>query len=174
MKFDEICEDGKVAVALSISEIMLRIIDERNRDWDYFRKSVDLCWDWLMYKEIPSVRICERIGNIDNCAMPEIILRIKDINLANRYGSILECVSYAACHAFDYETPMSPYPSDIEGIDDEYLEELILELIEKKEISFENYETILNYVRNNYHENNKIVMKQEIISIVDAITPDNR
>lgn len=170
MKFEDIYEDGKVAVSLGISEIMLRIIDEKGEDYDYFRKSVDLCWDWMMYKEISGAQIYERIGG-DARSMPDIIMCIEDINLANKYGTILICVSFVACHALDYEAPMSPYPQDLEGIDDEHLEELILELIEEKEISFETYDMILNYVRENHHENNKILLKQGVINIVDGIYP---
>ena len=161
MDLADICEDGKCVLALCIAEITLKSIEEKNEDLDYCRKSVDLCWEWLEDRTISKWQICERISN-DNRAIADIVLETEDINLANKYGTILICVSYTAWQAYNYEEDYC-YPQDLECVDDEYLLNLINDLIKEKFILYNTYESLLRYIKGNYCINDKKVTKRDII-----------
>lgn len=166
MRLIDICEDEKVVVALWIAEKTLKSIIDKNEDYDYCRKAVDLCWDWLIAKKLSKVELQKRISN-DNRGIAEITLDIEDIEVANQYGTILICVSYVTWQAYNYEEDYY-YPQDLECVDDEYLEELINELMEEKFILKKDYETVLNYIVEHYNENNKIMIKQNILTMLES------
>lgn len=166
MRLIDICEDGKVVIALWIAEKTLKSITDRNKDYDYCRKSVDLCWEWLIDKKLPKFEIMVRVSN-DSRGVAEIALDIEDIEIANQYGSILICVSYVAWQAHNYEKDYY-YPQDLECVDDEYLEELISELIQEKFIVKKEYEMVLTCIAKNYDESNKIMMRQKILAMIES------
>lgn len=166
MRLIDICEDGKVVIALWIAEKTLKSITDRNKDYDYCRKSVDLCWEWLIDKKLPKFEIMVRVSN-DSRGVAEIALDIEDIEVANQYGSILICVSYVAWQAYNYEKDYY-YPQDLECVDDEYLEELISELIQEKFIVKKEYEMVLTCIAKNYDESNKIMMRQKILAMIES------
>lgn len=163
MKLIDICDEGKVILAIWIAEITMKNIKEKNEDYDYCRNSIDLCWDWLVNRNVSKVQIAERISN-DDKAISDIVNDIQEIDLANKYGTILICVSYVAWQAYNYDNDFF-YPQDLECVDDEYLEELIFDLIEEKTLSHETYEMMLNYIKENYSESTKKDIKQKIMNI---------
>lgn len=164
MKLNDIYEDGKVVVALWIAEITLKDINEKNEDYEYCRKSVDLGWEWLISKNISKNRIMERISN-HGSSISDIVVDIEDIELANKYGAILICLSYIAWQAYNYEKDYF-YPQDLEGVNDEYLEELINELIEEKTIEYSKYEKVINYIKEKSEKDNLSIIKENIYAML--------
>lgn len=95
MKLFDIGEDGKVVVALWIAEKMLIDINNKDEDYIYCRESVDLCWKWLINRNVSKDKVVERVSNDSKC-ISKIVLEIEDIDIANQYGAILICLSYVA------------------------------------------------------------------------------
>ncbi len=148
MRVIDICEEGKTEIALWIAETTLKNIADKNEDYNYCKKSIEICRDWLNTKQVTKVQLVERVSN-DGRSLASIVIDTEDIELANQYGAILICVSYIAWQAYNYEQDYF-YPQDLEGVDDEYLEELIYDLIEENAISCDDYENMLKYVAENY------------------------
>lgn len=164
MRLFDISEDGKVLVALWIAEKMLADINDNGEDYSYCRKSVDLGWEWLINKKIPKEQLIEKVSN-DNKSISKIVLEIEDIELANKYGVILICISYIAWQAYNYQEDYY-YPQDLECVNDEYLEELVEELIDEDTILDTEYEGMINYIKDNYSEDNIMSIKKYIIDEV--------
>lgn len=144
MRLTDICEEGKTEIALWIAETTLKNIADKNEDYNYCKKSIEICRDWLKTRQVSKVSIAERVSN-DVRSLASLVIDTEDIELANQYGAILICVSYIAWQAYNYEQDYF-YPQDLEGVDDEYLEELINDLIEENVISYGDYENKLKYV----------------------------
>lgn len=167
MKLFDIGEDGKVVVALWIAEKMLIDINNKDEDYIYCRESVDLCWKWLINRNVSKDKVVERVSNDSKC-ISKIVLEIEDIDIANQYGAILICLSYVAWQAYNYEEEYR-YPQDLECVNDEYLEELIGELIDEGTILENKYEKMLTYIADNYSEDKKIEIKKYIVDDVISL-----
>ena len=115
-----------------------------------FKKSIEICRDWLNTKQVTKVQLVERVSNDGRC-LAGIVIDTEDIELANQYGAILICVSYIAWQAYNYEQDYF-YPQDLEGVDDEYLEELICDLIEENVILYDEYENMIEYIAKKYRD----------------------
>ena len=162
MRLHNINEDSKITIALWIAEKMLIDINCKDENYDYCKESIDLCWEWLINRNLSKNQIVDRVSNNTNISISKIVLDINDIDLANQYGAILMCISYIAWQAYNYEKVYS-YPQDLECVNDEYLEELINELIEEETILDNQYKLVVNYIINNHSENNKTAIKKYII-----------
>jgi len=166
IKLDGICENGKVAIALILAEITSNSIEQHNIDYEFCRDSIDICWKWLE-EDVKKEDICILISNDGNC-LADITVRADDDILGNKYGTIMISVSYLAWQAFNKEKDYH-YPQYLEIVNDEYLTDLIKDLIEiDKLITEENIEFILNYFKDNYPESYKYckISKTEIIDNV--------
>ncbi|URZ02152.1 Imm6 family immunity protein [Clostridium felsineum] len=152
IKLDGICENGKVAVALIMSEITLDSIEQLNTEYKFCRDAIDMCWEWLEGGNVNKYEICSLIAN-DNKCLADITNNTEDDKLGNKYGTIMISVSYVAWQAYNKENNYH-YPQYLEVVDDEYLVELIKELIEiDKLITEENIKFILNNLREKYPDN---------------------
>ncbi|HOJ78646.1 MAG TPA: Imm6 family immunity protein [Bacillota bacterium] len=166
IKLDGICENGKVALALILAEITLNNIEHHDLDYEFCRESIDICWKWLE-EDVDKEAICILIANDGNC-LADITVKTADDKLGNMYGTIMASVSYLAWQAYNKEKDYH-YPQYLEMVNDEYLIDLIKDLIEiDKLITEENLSYILNYFKDNYPENNKYckISKTEMIDQV--------
>lgn len=161
MKLEGFSEWCKVVLALFIAEIALKKISLQDENFDYCKETIDMCWEWYKVKCIPKNIICEMISNDDKC-LAEIVLETDDIEEANKYGTILMCISYVAWQAYNFDGDYY-YPQNLECVDDEYLLNLIDDLIEEKFISIDQYNNIMIYLKNNCNDTLNNIEKDEII-----------
>jgi len=170
IKLDGICENGKVAIALILAEITLNSIEQHNIDYEFCRDSINICWKWLE-GDVKKEEICILIANDGNC-LADITVKTDDDELGNKYGTIMISVSYLAWQAYNKERDYH-YPQYLEIVNDEYLTDLIKDLIEiDKLITEENIRYILNYFKDNHPESDKYckISKTEMIdNIVNRI-----
>ena len=145
MNLLDLREEEKCKVALFTAEMVLESVEEQDLDYDYAKNAIKLCWDWMENKKISKIEICEKISSNDKC-LADIVLDIEDVEIANKYASIMICVSYVAWQAYNYDEDYN-YPQDLECIDDEYFEELIVQLIEEEFMTGDEYQKILAYAK---------------------------
>lgn len=167
MKLTDICEDGKVVVALWMTEIAIRMIDEKEKNYHFCRETIDLCWEWLMNKNVGIWDIYDRISYNEGNLL-DIVTDIykKDPNLSYKYNVILMSVTYIDWQAFNYDEDESGYPEDLNEMSNEDFEEYINKLIEHQIIEKSTYENLLCYLKENYCEENKVAIKEKIIEMV--------
>lgn len=152
IKLNGICESGKVAIALIMAEITLDSIQQHNTEYKFCRDAIDMCWGWLENGNVNKYEICSLIAN-DNKCLADITSNTEDDKLGNKYGAIMISVSYVAWQAYNKENNCH-YPQYLEIVDDEYLVELIKDLIEiDKLITEENIKFILNNFKEKYTDN---------------------
>ena len=145
MKLLDLHEEEKCKVALFIADMALKSVGEKGLDYDYARDAINLCWKWIEDKKISKVEICEKISSDDKC-LAEIVLDIGDVEMANKYAVIMTCISYVAWQAYNHDEDYH-YPQDLECIDDEYFEELIMQLIEEDFMTSDEYQKIIKRVK---------------------------
>ncbi|WPC43914.1 Imm6 family immunity protein [Clostridium sp. JS66] len=87
INLDGICENGKVAVALIMSEITLDSIEQHNTEYKFCRDAIDMCWQWLECSNVNKYEICNLIAN-DSICLADITCNIEDDKLGNKYGTI--------------------------------------------------------------------------------------
>ena len=164
MRFVDICEDGKVVVALWIAEITIQAIDEKEEDYHFCRETIDLCWEWLMNKNISIYDLYGRIAS-DETNLLDIVLNTqeKDSKLSDKYDIILVNVSYVTWQAFTYDEEVTGYPEDLNEMNDEDFEGFINKLIEDKIVEKSTYESLLCYLKENYCEENKLDVKKKVM-----------
>ena len=141
MNLLDLCEQEKCKVALVIADMVLNSVEEQDLDYYYAKNAIKLCWDWMENKKISKIEICEKISSDGKC-LADIVLDEEDVEIANKYGAIMTCISYVAWQAYNYDEDYN-YPQDLECIDDEYFEELIIQLIEEDFMTGDEYQKIL-------------------------------
>lgn len=141
MQLTNYTDDEKCKVAIRVAEISLDSITPKDENYEFCRESIELCRQWLQHKKISKVDILERASSHGR-AIADIVMEIEDLELANKYGSILICVLYIGWQAYNYEEDYF-YPQDLESMSDEELETLIEELIEEGLLREQDLETIL-------------------------------
>ena len=167
MKLTDICEDGKAATALWISEIAIQMIDEKEKNYHFCRETIDLCWEWLMNKNVGIWDIYDRISyNEENLLDIVTDIYIKEPNLSYKYNMILMSVTYVDWQTFNYDEDEPGYPEDLNEMNDEEFEAFINRLIENRIVKKSAYESLLCYLKENYCEENKLAVKEKIIEMV--------
>ena len=167
MKFIDICEDGKVVMALWIAESAIIVIDKKEKEYHFCRETIDWCWEWLINKNISIYDLYGRIAS-DETNLLDIVMNTqeKDPKLSDQYDIILVNVSYVTWQAFTYDEDVYGYPEDLNEMNDEDFEEFINKLIEDKIIEKSTYESLLYYLKENYCEENKVAIKEKILEMV--------
>lgn len=161
MGFVDICEDGKVVVALWIAETAIQAIDGKEKDYQFCRETIDLCWAWLMNKNISIYDLYGRIAS-DEINLLDIVMdtQEKDPKLSDQYDIILVNVSYVTWQVFTYDKDVYGYPEDLNEMNDEDFEGFINKLAEDNIIEKSRYESLLCYLKENYCEENKSEIKE--------------
>lgn len=161
-------EDGKVAMSLVISEIMLEGKDISDKGYSLGREALDCCWEWLESKEIGADDLCDYIDNRDgDIDLSTFAYSESGMQDMCTWHVLLYTVSYTAWQAYSNEGDWPP--QSLDSVDDEILITIAETAIKCEEMKSENANRVKCYLLENYPSDciseNRNITKEEIMKI---------
>ena len=157
---NDLSEEAKVALGLSIAEKMYTFIDKEDDGYHIGEKALEDCWKWLSGKELSADDLCNYIDSEDYIDVAEFANKEKDEQKQYGWYSVLDAVSYTAYQAYKRENKKF-VPQVLEIIDDETLNTLWGNAIESKMIDIAELKTLTKYLIDHYpskyQDNNKVL-----------------
>ena len=150
MGWNDICEHGRIVVALWIAETTLEKITDKDEDYGFCKEAVQLCWDWFIDGKVSHLLLYEKLSANMERSIADILFEKEDIDPEQYYGTISECVAYITWQAFD-RAGEHGYPEDLEECEtgNEHFEGLINELLGENVVEQNKYESLLRYLKEN-------------------------